>query len=548
MPFLLRQTTQPTLGQITAIPQIVIIDKTGPVISVGASNKACVLVGEFIKGPFVPTEITGPGDLFGFFGGLVAPSSNLPIISQNAISAGTQDGSGVGFNGNGIAQLKGRSFRRLFIQRVDCDAVTTSGGTTKGTIAITVNGTPTPTTSDIVVPAGTRFADGSSPTIIVATSQDYTVPKGSTLPAVLQANVFFVKGTTIGIGGLASPLGILDPAIPSAPTTVTITAVNNSTTLFPPGAGANLSALHESQYPIAIDKTQPNDSTQDINVIWAARQSLSVRQYLAAHVITSSSAGPGRTCVVAADPAADGGALASASAAKTAALALSATEGYTANDRLDITFPHVKIFAAELAQNITINPASVMASILSTQPEEINPGAANTNLTSSIQAYEDAFITSPLVKQDYVNLKAKGISALQKDRSVGWWFVDGVTAVDPAVLPTRVPIKRRRMADMIQDQLFLLAAPYLKQPATTDRVDAFVGEIETYLSLLKSIQNPSFQRIVDYRIDPKSQNTAALQKLGIQTILVAVQTLPGMDFITLNTVIGETVSVSEASA
>lgn len=547
MPFLLRQTTTPTLAQITAIPQVVIIDKTGPVISVGASNKAACLVGEFMKGPFTPTEITGPGDLFGFYGGLVAPSSNLPLISQAAISAGTQDGSGIGFNGNGIAQLKGRTFKRLFIQRVDCDSVTTSGGTTKGTITITVNGTPTPTTQDIVIPAGCRFADSASPTLIVATSQDYTIPKGSTLPATVQANVFFVKGTTVGIGGLASPAGILDPAIPSAPTTTTITAVSNATTLFPPGTGGTLAALHESQYAPAIDKTQPNDTTQDINVIWAARQSQVVRQYLAAHVISCSTSGPGRTCVVAADPSADA-TLASASAAKTAAQGLSASEGYIANDRVDITFPHHKIFAAELASNITISAASVLVSILSTQPEEINPGAANTNLTASIQGYEDAFVSSPLQKQDYINLKAKGVCGLQKDRSVGWWFVDGVTAVDPAVLPTRAPIKRRRMADMIQDQLFLLAAPYLKQPATTDRVDAYVGEVEVFLASLKSVQNPSFQRIVDYRIDAKSQNTAALQKIGIQTILVAVQTLAGIDDLVLATVIGETVSVTEASA
>jgi hypothetical protein len=194
-----------------------------------------------------------------------------------------------------------------------------------------------------------------------------------------------------------------------------------------------------------------------------------------------------------------------------------------------------------------VSNGGYMASILSNRPEEENPGAANSTLTSTIQGYEDAFVASPLVKQDYINLKAGGVSAMQKDRTAGWWYVDGVTAADPVAFPTRSPIKRRRMADFIQDSLFALAANYNKKPATIDRVDAFVAEIEAFLSLLKSSQNPSLQRIVDYRVDPKSRNTPVLQKLGIQTILVAVQLIAGMDEIVLETVIGETVSVSEAA-
>jgi hypothetical protein len=54
------------------------------------------------------------------------------------------------------------------------------------------------------------------------------------------------------------------------------------------------------------------------------------------------------------------------------------------------------------------------------------------------------------------------------------------------------------MADEIQDTLFDLAAKYNKKPATQDRVDAFVGEINAYLTLLQSPQNPSLQRIVGF--------------------------------------------------
>lgn len=548
MPFLLRQSDAPTLATIQAIPQIVIIDRSGPVLSLGSGNKAVCIVGEFIKGPFTPTEVTNSGDLSSFYGGLVN-AAGVAILSQSAVSGGTQDGTGVGFTGNGISQLKGKSFRRLIIQRVNCDAVSTSGGATVATVGFTVTGTPSPTTSDIVIPAGTRLADNASyasATVVVATSADVTILKGTTLPSVITGvPAFFVRGVTIGGSGLTA---IIDSAIPSAPTTTTLTTPTNPTAMFPPGTGGNLVALIASNYPAAIDKTLPTDSPMiDINAVWVARNDSTIRPYLVAHAATASSQGPGRVGIVSA-ASATANTVAAASAAKTAAIGLALAEGYAQPaDRGIICFPHVKIFAAELGVNITVSNSGYMAAILSNRPEEENPGAENAQYTSTIQGYEDAFVTSPLTKQDYINLKAGGVSAMQKDRTAGWWYVDGVTAADPVTYPTRTPIKRRRMADFIQDTLFQLAAKYNKKPATIDRVDAFVAEIEAFLALLKSPQNPSLQRIVDYRVDAKSRNTAALQKLGIQTILVAVQLLPGMDDIVFETVIGETVSVSEAA-
>lgn len=546
MPFLLRQNSLPSTATIQQIPQVVIIDGTGPTIPLGTSNKAVCLVGEFLKGPYTPTEVTSQGQLSSLFGGLVAPASNQAIISQGAVSAGTQDGTGVGFNGNGIAQLKGRQFNRLIIQRVNCEAVITTGGSTVATISITVNGTPTPTTADIVIPAGTRFGDNVAPgtaTAILATSQDITIPKGTSLPAVVTSPVFFVKGTTLAGSSLTA---VIDSAIPGAPSATTITTVSTAATnLYPPGTGVSLSALISSNYSAAIDKTLPtNDATMSINVIWSARNDATIRPYLVTHAATASAQGPGRTAVVSADPATDG-TVGAATTAKSAAQALASTESYAQPaDRAIICFPHVKIYASELGHNITVSNCGYMASILSTQPEEVNPGAENQSLTSTIQDYEDAFVTSPLTKQDYINLKAAGVSAMQKDRSAGWWYVDGVTAANPSTYPTRAPIKRRRMADLIQDTLFEIGSKYQKQPATTDRVDSFIGEIRAFLDTLLSTQNPAAQRIVGYLVDGKTYNDPALQKLGIQTTLVAVQLLPGMDDIVFMTQVGETVDLS----
>jgi hypothetical protein len=355
--------------------------------------------------------------------------------------------------------------------------------------------------------------------------------------------VFFVKGTTVAGGSLTA---VIDSAIPSAPTTTTITAVSTAASnLFPPGTGGSLSALIASNYPAAIDKTLPTDSPMiDVNVIWCARNDSNIRPYVVAHAVAASAQGPGRIAIVSADPA-TANTVSAASTAKTAAEALASTESYAQPaDRAVICFPHVKVFANELGTTITTSNQGWMASILSNRPEEENPGAENSALTSTIAGYEDAFVTSPLVKQDYINLKANGVSAMQKDRAVGWWYVDGVTAATPSLYQTRTPIKRRRMADLIQDTLFEIAAKYNKKPATIDRVDMFVAEIDAFLSTLLSPQNPALQRIVGYVVDAKSRNTPTLQKLGIQTILVAVQTLPGMDDIVYVTQIGETVDLT----
>jgi hypothetical protein len=101
------------------------------------------------------------------------------------------------------------------------------------------------------------------------------------------------------------------------------------------------------------------------------------------------------------------------------------------------------------------------------------------------------------------------------------------------------------MADEIQDTLAAIGGPYDKRPATTERVDALLGEIEAYLSLLKSAQNPSAQRISDFSIDPVTGNTPQLTAIGIFTFIIKVRLLASMDTIMFQTEIGETVEISE---
>jgi len=559
MAFVLRRSTVPTLQEMLAVPQIVIIDQTGPVIAIGTAPGLAAVVGEFVKGAFIPTEVTDGGEQALLYGASVYPyfsQGTTGIQDGSANPAGTGNGYAV-YNGNGNLSLLNRTFRRLAILRVDHEAVTTDQGTTRAQLTVTVTVAASDqdgsgnTAKDIVIPAGTLFGSAASfsgSTRVYATSGDYTIKKGTALTTnaiAVGINCFPVRVVEpIVATAIAAIVNVLTPALNNVATGTSITAVTNATTLWPQGVGTTLATRLEYQYLQAISKLQPGSGiTSDIVIQWSARRTQAIRTALVASAVACSDMGRGRVAVVAADPAADGTAT-SASSAKTAAIGLADSDGYVQPaDRAIIAFPHSTILVPDFGgTEVTVDSASRMASTLSNFAEEVNPGAQNAYI-QDIQHLEPAFEGLPLSKGDHANLIAAGVCALYHDRAAGWQWMNGVTAANSSSYPTRVPIKRRRMADMIQDSLTEQAAPFLKQPATTENVDTLVAENVSYLELLKSPNAPASQRIVDYLVDPDGGNTADLVDLGIYTILVYVQLLPSMDVILYKTQIGETVTI-----
>lgn len=556
MPFVLRVTTLPTTAEIVRVPQIVIVDQTGPTIPLGTSPGICMLVAEFLKGPTnSPAEVTGSGSIASLYGGI------SPLFSQDA--TGKQNGSGVIWEGGGMLQLLGKFFKRLGLTRVDTEAVTTDGGSTKSQILITVTVAAADqlagaTNKDILIPAGTRFADQAigSATQVVATSQDYTIPRGtavSTNAVTILANVFVVLEVEPVVAIAISAIDtVIDAGLNNVSTGTSITAVSNAAAIWPPGAGTTLHARIEAKYLDAITSTLPgNDATQNTVVVWAARRTTAIRAALLANVVSASQTGRARMAVMAAEPP-TASTSAAAAAGITAAVALASGENLQ-SDRVMITFPRSQITVPDLAGiTVTINADGWLASILSNFPNEVNPGASplatvGTDLLAAIVAVEDCYVQNPIQFGDYARLLAAGICPLQKDRTVGWWFLNGITAANAVLQPTRVPAKRRRMADEIQDSLAQMAAPHQKQPATTENVDAFHGELDTYFEGLLSTTNPAAQRIVAYGVDTTTYNTGPLEQLGVYTIAIWVQTLSSMDEIVFLTSIGETVQVPAAA-
>ncbi len=562
MAFFLRTTSFPPLTQITAVPQIVVIDLTGPAIVFGTKPGAVSLVGEFTAGAFAPTEVTSDQQLKALYSG---DSKIYPYFAQ---VAGIQNGnnaaasSGVTYEGNGLLQLLSKTFQRLVLVRVDHEAVTTDGGTTKGqlSITLTVNANDqdgaNKTNKDIVIPSGYRFGSANTfagSTRVFATSGNTLVPRGTTLVAnavTLLINCFPIVVIEPVVATAISAIAfVLDSVLPNVDPGTTLTAVTNATALWPNGTGTTLAARLASQYSPAITSTLPNQTpASDIVVIWAARRTVGIRQALATNALNSSNVGRGRVAIVAAEPSAGTSAV-QAAAGVTAALGLASSDNYVQPaDRVIITFPQHQIVVEDFGNvAVTINADGAMACTLSNFSEEVNPGAANAFI-QFITAMEPAYVANPLAKQDYANLIAAGVCVLYFDRQAGWQFMQGVTAANSVTYPTRVPIKRRRMADFIDDTLGDIASPYLKQPATDDRQQAFTMEIEGFLESLKATNTPATQRIVDYKVDNVSGNTQDQLALGIYVVKVFVRLLASMDYIVYVATIGETVTIPTSVA
>jgi hypothetical protein len=591
MSFVLRVTQNPSLQDSLATSQIIVVDQTGKAVPLGPNPKAVCLVGEFLSGPFIPREISGSGDLDSTYG---ADVSNL--LSQSA--AGVQDGSGVRYEGNGRAELLGKQFTRLILQRVDCDMVADDTVSPPSKVfvkfQVSVNVTDqdpfdaTITGRDIVIPAGRRFADApiGTATYVIALSQKILIPKGTPIAAgVIQitfnlvqnadgdmrlplaaegltansgATAFFVKGTSNSGSALDT---VIDSAIPGSLSTITATALDivnaaaASSAGYAPGTTSQpLSTKIESLYNAAIARTRPSGPPQeDIGFTWAARRgtvATTIRNPLTQMAIDASTEGTGRIAGV------DGPRIGSVTGdASSVPDALARTEGTGAYagigtvdetpgsgsesaDRRIVCFPYVQQFSADLGKNIDVSAAGEMAVTLSNFANKLNPGARNPFI-QTIQGFQAAFTLAPLTKRDYINLKAKGVAALRRDRTSGWQFQDGVTSVNPTVLQGRAPIKRRRMADEIEDGLVAIGSNYNKGPGTSEDFGAMTADIRTYLALKKKAGD-----IVDFGLDEKGGNTTDAMALGLFALIVAVKTVPSMDAIKYLCSIGETVDIA----
>jgi hypothetical protein len=304
-------------------------------------------------------------------------------------------------------------------------------------------------------------------------------------------------------------------------------------------SSASMDALYTSALASTISQSYP---VSEINGVFAARTSATIRQQLKANVLAASQNGLGRWAVI----------VPELSVQTTSAVVADADPGVGANrdERVIYTWPGVITYVPEATNfkikgadniirtdgKIDVDFAGYYASVLSLLAPERNPGQAAEPIPSALSSVFGIQRGVPSLQLgDYITLKARGVSALRMDRTVGPIIQSGVTT---SLLNGRNDIKRRRMADYIQDSLVQLLMPMSKLPLTTSNKDSMSNECIAFLSELKSVTIPENQRINDYVVDDKNGNTPEAIAQGIYTIIVKVQLTPTADFIVLQTAIG----------
>lgn len=549
MSFVRRYTSLPPIDVITEIEGFIIVDEAPSGPSVGLREGVVSCVAEWLKGPYnEPTDVPGSGSIRSKFGGF---SVGL-----------TASGLNVDHDGNGFSAIKGLAFRGLVLVRADTRAVKTASPT------LTASGNPgdesdltitltaaTPPTSAWTLPAGTMFSDHpTTPTVVVMTDQDVEIAANDTTLIAGKAvtvQYSFVVGTTVtldaldtlvtsvsGFTGVAVGAATL-PALegrPATPAGVTITAATNEIGNKPPIATA---------YGDAILATEPgSEVTDDIRHVWSARRSITADDIsisLKANATNSSSSGRGRTVSVTAAPATND----SIAARDTQITAIKALAGVMNSDRVNVVGPYYMKSVPESGTTL-VKMASdgLLASTLSVLSNERNPAQRVNAIQTTVRGLEPAWAKNPGNITTYTDLKASGVIALRRKRGI-WGWQSGVTS---STTSGRKNIKRRRMADEIQDGLAAISEEYSSLPATQDNLDAQLGDILDLYKGLLSENNSSLQRIEAFFVDDDSLNTPEQRAEGIYLVASECRLLGTLDHIGHVTSIGENQTITEVPA
>ena len=316
----------------------------------------------------------------------------------------------------------------------------------------------------------------------------------------------------------------------------------------------------DAQYALAIQLTvSTNSVAAQANIAYSARQSNVVRSNLVSSSVAASANGCyGRVSVLRTPL----GTLEAVALSNTAQPGVGAYR----SDRSIYCYPQARTNVPLIALvgtsggtgftpngNVNVGADGFLASVMSQLPPEENPAQA-TSYTDGIISLESSPNVQNFQIGDYEAFKAAGICALTMDNGAAV-FQSGVTSVSPLVSPTQVPIKRRRMADFLQDSIAISMKEFGKKLQTNKRRKAIRQEIAQFLNGLAgggpgaqngNPNNEDAQRIAGYNVDDKTGNQDPnVVALGLWRIILSVKLLSNFQAIVLQTTIGETVTVQQ---
>lgn len=289
-------------------------------------------------------------------------------------------------------------------------------------------------------------------------------------------------------------------------------------------SNATLTAL----YSVAIDSLLEDDLPErEVNIVWAARMSADgiLRTKLENHVLVQKLSGVGRIAL-SAPP------LDTVTFSTVAGDAAPGVGAVRAEEQI-YNWPGLQVFVtAAVGTNVKgadgllyktgvldVPSTSWDAAILSQLAPERDPGQSSDpvkTIMSPVLGIQRG--VSGLGIDEYKRLKAVGIMAPRKDRSLGMIFQSGVTT---SLTPGQKDINRRRYSFYLEDSVAVFLDPFSKEPMSEGLKDRIVGALHDFLG-----SQVDGQRALLYAVDPRGGNTAELNKAGIYVVRWAVEMIP----------------------
>jgi hypothetical protein len=191
---------------------------------------------------------------------------------------------------------------------------------------------------------------------------------------------------------------------------------------------------------------------------------------------------------------------------------------------------------------IDVRADGPLTTLCASLPPEENPGQ-QTGLIDDF--FEVNGYGNVLSIDTYKAFRRNGICAPRVDRSAGTIFQSGVTS---SLTSGEETLVRRRMADFIQDSAIAIFMPYVKKIARETNRTKLLGKWNAFLASLESATAPEKSRIAGWSSDDgiNAGNTADTLALGVYYILTKVRLHSSLDFLVLQTEIGENAVISRA--
>jgi hypothetical protein len=311
---------------------------------------------------------------------------------------------------------------------------------------------------------------------------------------------------------------------------------------------ANLDALYATAFDAMLASDAPS---RDVNIVFSARVSDTIRAKVKSHCLTASGNGVGRVGCTSPD-------------LQTVSLATAIGDaapgvGATRDESVFYVWPGWQTFVPEAvgfsqgtADASTTTDGILdtksdgwLAAVLSNLAPERNPGQAAPPVPEILAPCLAIQRGAPaLGLGEYISLRQNGVCAPRNDRTVGMIFQSGITS---SLISGQKNINRRRFAYFIQDSISQSLVPSSKLPLTDDLKDTMLGQVDSFLLGLKSPNNKAAQRIDDYSVDGVSGNTPSTLAQGIYVIIAKVRMTPTADFIVLQTEVSENTVITKVN-